>query len=875
MINYSIEEKDFSGVCYISPNKDTLAKISRPKETEFPNAKYIWPLGYVRFHTFRLFSPAKNVVKAELAFLCDNLFDLWLNGNKVAENTNHIPLTDITELINSSENNLHIRGYQSKTDESFSSAITGGIRLYYADGETEEIVTDENFKQVWLVDFGVNEEPVGFETENKGWRVSDMNVMPLHPIALRRSFYYVKNFCVEKEIKSAVLCASALGCYEPYMNGERVADNYFMPFCTNYRKEYQEFDITPFIKKGENTIGALLGNGSYNCRSWGSLTANIPEFIAIIEIKYCDGTAELIGTDSTWKCLPSPLTDNDIQFGERYDASLETDNWCTDKIDKALLLDVSSRENTENQTLIYQNYPPIKRMAEHKGTFVKLLSNGSPLYDAGICIAGRARVTFKNLPKGKKIRIRYCERLTADGVPHNDVYKPVFYPNDANSDGKSPNLLRNMDVYFAKGLETETYECRFSYTGLRYVWIEGLDSLDQLEEVVIFELYNDLKTAGEIETTDQNIKRIFNATKRAWLNNISNGPTDCPTREKNYWNGDMQIFSHMACWLTDNSKLLSRWTDNGVKMHPGPYAWEDETYVLPYTLYKFYGDTEILRKRFPEMLALINKRQEYDDMILPKNGISHQYNDWLSPNRISPDTEFFGGCWYYHMLDTVSRIAGIIGERSKSDELREKAEKARAEFNKRHLNEAGNDYDAKNQCGIILPLAFGIAPEENRQALANTLVEYIKKNNYHITTGFIGTRYMFDVLSDYGYSDVAYKVFTNPTAPSWLDMLNSGATAITECWEGENTKGGMSMSHFSLGAVCEWLFEYLGGIRINDSDAAFKKVVLKPVMLKEIGSFSAKYKSPFGEIYTEWHFEDGKPVFNYSVPEGVEAEVVI
>lgn len=873
-MNYSIEEKDFSKARYISPDRSVLTDLSREKEVNFPNAEFIWPLGCVRFHAFRLFTPKSSVAKAELAFLCDNLFDLWINGNRIASDVKHIPLTDITDLISDSENNLHIRGYQSGTDETFSSAITGGIRLYYTDGKIEEILTDSNFKQVSLVDFGVNDEPDGFETETVGRNISDMNVMPLHPVALRRSFYYLKNFCITGKVESAVLFSSALGCYEPYINCEKISDNFFMPFCMNYRKEYQKFDIKPFLKTGVNTIGALLGNGSYNCRSWGELSAKIPEFIAMIEIKYCDGTEELITTDNTWKCFPSPLIDNDIQYGERYNAELEVENWCSNKTNEKLLFDVYSRENTENTFLIYQNYPSVKRMAEHNPAFIKLLEDNSPIYDIGICIAGRARVTFKSLKRGQKIRIRYCEKITSDGNPVSSAYGAVFYPIDSLPDGRSADFVRNMDVYFAKGAEKETYECRFAYTGFRYIWIEGLDSREQIDEITAFELYNDLDETCEIHTSDESINRIFNATKRAWLNNLSNGPTDCPTREKNYWNGDMQIFSHMACWLTDNSKFLSRWTDNGVKMHPGPYAWEDETYELPYTLYKFYGDTEILKKQYPEMLSLIDRRQEFEGMILPKNGISHQYNDWLSPCGISPDTEFFGGCWYYHMLDRVSEIASIIGDSEKSAELKVRANESRTEFNKRHLNEDGSDYDAENQCGIILPIAFGIAPDDSRQKLADTLVKYIKKDNYRVSTGFIGTRYLFDVLSDYGYSEIAYKIFTNPTAPSWLDILNSGATAMTESWEGQKAGGDASMSHFSLGAVCEWLFEYLGGIRINESKAGLKKIVLKPIMLEAIGNFSVKYKTQFGVISTEWHFENGKPVFTYTVPEGVEAKVV-
>ena len=220
--------------------------------------------------------------------------------------------------------------------------------------------------------------------------------------------------------------------------------------------------------------------------------------------------------------------------------------------------------------------------------------------------------------------------------------------------------------------------------------------------------------------------RIFNATKRSWHNNIHNGPTDCPTREKNFWNGDSQIFSHTACFMSDCSAFLARWTDNGIKTEAGPYAWEDETYEIPYTLYRFYGDREILRARYSEMLKLIDKRTEFEGMVLPENPCS-PYSDWLSPAGISPSKQFFGGCWYYHMLDRISEISEILGETEKAAELRARAEAARNEFNKRHLIDDGCDYDARNQCGITLPIAFGIAPEEHRQALAARLAEYVKE----------------------------------------------------------------------------------------------------------------------------------------------------
>ncbi len=869
--HYTKIERSFDKAKYISPEPRAIESFDRPKEQSFSNAKFVWSVGCTRFHMFRLFTLKGSVKRLEGAFVCDNLFDLWLNGREVARDIRHLELCDLTEYICDGENNLHIRAYQSESFDSFSAAFTGGLRIFYESGEVEEIVTDESFKQVQLVTFWETEEPKGFETETKGRSVSKLNVNFIHPIALRRSFYFVRRFKLDSLPISAVLRTTALGCHEPYVNGVRVTDSFFEPFCTNKRREYSEYDILKFLNIGDNTLGALLGNGSYNCRSWGSLYWNIPELMQELELTYADGRVEYISTDESWSCLPSPLIDNDIQYGERYDARLETPEWATSSLELSKTFGVCARECRER--LLLKSYPPIRNMKEYNLTEYRMLG-GYPLYDLGICIAGRARLELRGLKAGQQVRIRFCERFAPDGMPENCAYGAVFYQNDSiDADGRSRGFLRNVDVYTAKGAELESYECRFAYTGFRYIWIEGV-SPEQIVSLTAFELRNDLRMSGSIDTEDEAVNRIFNAAKRSWLNNISNGPTDCPTREKNYWNGDSELFVHAACFMTDNSDFLARWTDNGIKMHDGPYAWEDETYVIPYALYRFYGDEDILRARYPEMLKLINKRQEKPGMLLPKNGISHQYNDWLSPSGITPNTEFFGGCWYIRMLNTVSEVAAILGDGEKSKELADRARLAIEEFNRRHLEE--NDYDAHCQCGIVLPIAFGIAPIEKRQALADRLSEYVKESEYHTTTGFIGARFLFEVLADYGHADDAYKLLTNTTDPSWLGMLNSGATAITESWYGENDPDrSISMSHFSLGAVAGWFFEYLGGIRINDSAPGLEKLVLKPIMLPEIGQFAVDYDTGRGVIHTEWKFIDGKPHFSYTVPSWIKATVIV
>ncbi len=870
-MQYSKSEMDFSRAKLISAGDSALKKFCRPKEENFPSAMYIWPFGCVRFHFFRLFRTENGVKSAELAFLCDNLFDVWLNGRQLACDTRHLELTDVTGLLKTGENNLHIRGYQSGTDESFSAAITGGIRLCYEDGSSEEIVTDGSFKQVKLVDFWENDEPDGFETETEGRDVLDVNVMSMHPAAIRRSYYFMRRINIGGELKSAVMYSSALGCYEPYINGRRITDARFMPFCSNYQKEYQSFDILPFLKKGDNTVCMLTGNGTYNCRSWGMLYAQKPEITAIIRLEYQDGKTEYVFTDEEWRCTPSPLTDNDIQYGERYDARLEVPELFCGSADISEYEEVCARENTEHKMLLRQDYPHIICAREYTADRLKELPDGSYLFDVGQCIAGRARVTFRGLARGRKVRLRYCERLSREtGLPENGAYVNVYYPADCEKGGRSENFVRNMDVYIAKDSGRETYECRFAYTGFRYIYIEGLESRSEVEELCAFELHNGLEETGELVTENSAVSRIFNATKRAWLNNVFNGPTDCPTREKNYWNGDIQIFAHTACWLTDNSKLLARWTDNGIKMHAGPYAWEDETYMLPLTLYRFYGDKNILRCRYGEMLRLVEKRTEYEGMLLPEAD-THEYCDWLSPTGVTPDKKFFCGCWYYNMLNEISGVAEILGDLDAAERLRERAERAKDEFNRRYLTDGGKNYSAGNQCGIVLPVAFGIAPEQLRQGLADTLAEYVRREDWHITTGFIGTRYIFEVLSEYGHADTAFRVISGKTFPSWLNMLDSGATAITESWRGENDSDkSISMSHFSLGSVTGWFFEYLGGIRIRKSEPGLKKVFIDPIIPHGLGDFTVKYRSVRGEISVSIKTEGGEPTLEYSVPEGVE-----
>ena len=261
-------------------------------------------------------------------------------------------------------------------------------------------------------------------------------------------------------------------------------------------------------------------------------------------------------------------------------------------------------------------------------------------------------------------------------------------------------------------------------------------------------------------------------------------------------------------------------------------------------------------------------------MILPENPHS-PYNDWLNPTGQNLSARFFSGCWYLHMLERVSQIAEILGDLETSERLYKRFLMGREEFNCRHYDGERAEYDEKIQSALVLTLAFGIVPKVDRSRAGDTLNRYITERDGFLTTGFQATRYLPEVLTETGHLDTAVELFHRREFPSWNHMLGTGATNVTESWYGmADPDASISMSHFSLGAVVSYFFEYLGGIRVKDSAPGFSHVVLKPHFHPAIGNCSVRYKTKYGEILSEWHYENGSPVWRYRVPDGVTVEVI-
>lgn len=842
-----------------------------------PVGKYIWHSNYTRGHYRRDIEISGNIEKVLMEFQCDNRITVYINGKVAYESLDFFEIgervsggaVDVTKYFVKGTNRIAVTAYQTGTFDRFISAMRGVFEIS-ADGKTEYIGTDKSFEYVQVCSFWDNKEDEGWQTADRFRGRMNPLEFDVHPSALRRSVYMKKEFCIDiSRVSKAVLNASAFGLFVPYVNGECITDERFLPGAMDGAKEYRSFDITEYLRNGKNVVGAILGNGWYNCTAYGVLSFRRLGFTAETVLYMNDGSVDVIPTGTDWLCCNSPVYEDDIQFGERYDARREIADWCCPGADNCGWVS-AELSDTEHKPYLLQDYPPIKVTDTLEHIKKWDIGGNRIIYDFGSNNAARCLFTVKGAKEGDRFRIRYAERIP-DGEPHLGVYGDVFYISDTFRDGSARGALRNCDLYICAGRDTEVYEPMFAYTGFRYIYVEYPDGFDTDNfDVKARLIHNDLEVCGRIKTSYEPLMHIWEMICRTFMSNVVGGPTDCPTREKNFWNGDIQVFCYTAMWMCDVNDFFSRWTHLGRKLEYNVYGWEDEEYVLPYKLYKFYGNTDILRIKYPVMLSLIEKREK----AFEKHGNfpqgSARYRDHLSIVNVSHD--FFAFCWHANMYREVSEIARILGDAEKSRELYAKWEVLKKKFNATYFIKEENDYSEHCQGGIILPVMLGLANQEDIPALVKTLVSYIEKDKGP-TTGFFTTESLLMILSEYGYRELAHDIMTRDTFPSWLYLWKTGSTTITESWHGEASPYDESMNHYAFGSVGRYFFESLGGLKNHTGDMTFFEIC--PEICEKIGDFGVEYKTPYGVLSSCWKVNGKKGELEVVLPKPVLAKVTL
>lgn len=692
--------------------------------------------------------------------------------------------------------------------------------------------------------------------------------------------FFTKKIIPAKEVKSARLYISGLGLYEAYFDGEKIGNEFLTPYSNDYDEwvQYQTYDMTELLKK-QGTLSVLLGNGWYKGRFGFSAREEKGFFgdewklIAELRIVYADGSEEVIGTDESWKVTRSKIT-----WATLYDGEVRDDTLQPLPEETAVLCDAPKGVLTARMSLpvtIHETFAPVELIHTPAGETV---------LDMGQEFAGIFKFKVHE-PAGTKIHIQTGEILQQGN----------FY-NDNLRTAKSEY------IYISDGTEQEIIP-RFTYYGYRYVKIEGVMDLRK-EDFVGLALYSDITDKGTMHTGHELVNQLISNTRWGLKGNFVDVPTDCPQRDERMgWTGDAQVFSPTATYLEDTYAFYAKYLYDmaqeqkslggkvpdvvpSVGVTSCACVWGDASCIIPWNLYQFYGDKQILKDQFESMKSWV-------DYVTSVDGDNHgwryvfHYGDWLALDNPSgkkdavlggTDEEFIANVYYAASAQLVSKAAAVLGYEEEEKKYAELSERQFAEVKREYYSQTGRCC-IKTQTALILTLKYGLS--DNVEYTRKTLRRLFEENEYKLKTGFVGTPLMCNVLSENGMEDIAWKLLLNEEYPGWLHEIKLGATTVWERWnsvedDGSISSTGMnSLNHYSYGSIVEWMFRFAVGIQLPKTPG-FQSIRIAPSLNWHLGEMEAAYDSPAGTYKTAWKLVDPTHVeLSVEVPFGCSAQLVL
>ena len=689
--------------------------------------------------------------------------------------------------------------------------------------------------------------------------------------------FFRKSFELQNGAKSARAYISGLGFYELYLNGKKIGNNVLDPGQTEYSKEalYSAYDITDYLSL-KNCVGVILGNGRYIERYGYSK----PRLILQILVEYEDGNKEFVFTDNSWKSSHGPIQENGIYYGEKYDARLEMPGWNTYHFDDT---NWEETEIVSGPDLRYQDMPPIRVTRALKPQKMYSIEPGVYIYDFGQNFTGWVRIAVKG-HRGTEVRIRHSELVNKDGTLNTATIRKA----------------EATDTYILKGEGLEAYEPRFTYHGFRYIEVAGFPTVPTIESVEGCFVHTDVEKAGDFYCSNELINRIHNNILWGQLSNLHSIPTDCPQRDERFgWMGDAQLSAEEAIYNFDMNLFyenylqeikLSQKEDGSIpdvvpayiKIYPADPAWGSAYITLAWYLYEYYKNEQVLKDHFDSMKKYVEfLKNNSEDNLIKKLG---KFGDWCPPGAISPKktpVEVTSSWYYYNDVYLFSRICEVLGKEDEARYYSELSEKIKNSFNKHFLKKYG--YETRmfgpvdrliSQTSQILPLYYEMVPGDKKEFVLERLIDNIVEHqDSHVDTGIVGTRYLFDILSENGYADLAFKIITQESYPGWGYMIKEGATTAWERWEKLEAGGMNSQNHIMLGSVDTWFYKYLVGLSLTKP--GWEEVKVKPHLIGDVSFASGKVKTVKGEFLVSW--EKAETAFKLSIfiPFGCEANIFI
>jgi alpha-L-rhamnosidase len=711
---------------------------------------------------------------------------------------------------------------------------------------------------------------------------------------------------IDRPVRTARLHVTAHGVCEPHIDGHRISADELTPGYTEYatRTQVTTYDVTERLTPGGHELGALLADGWYRGQvgmlrareQWGDTTA----FLAQLHVTYDDGVTEIFGTHEGWQWSPTHILAADLIEGQHEDRRITEPVWAP----------VTVVHRGYDQ-LVCSPAPPVRPVEEIRPVSITEPRPGRYLADLGQNINGRIRLSSLG-PAGTEITLTHGEALDHDGDVTVEHLRPdvPFLPG--------PLSAGQVDRVVSAGVPGDVFEPRFTTHGFRYVRVEGHPGPLTADDVTGVFVHTEMSRRGSFSCDDTRLQLLHDAAVRSLRGNACDVPTDCPTRERAGWTGDWQLYVPTASFLYDvagfsikwlRDVAAGQWADGMIgNMAPMPPAersgplerlngsagWGDAILLVPWELFQEYGDTAVLAEMWPHMVAWLDRAERMaatgrhpDRVARRPEPLPHErylwdtgfhWGEWLEPGAGPTDFAAFAAAdksdvataYFAWSVRHAARIAGILGRDHDARRYGELGERIVAAWRAEFLTGG-----PRTQAGLVRALRFGLVPEDLVRATADDLAALVREAGTHLGTGFLATPDLLPVLAGHGHLDLAYELLFQDTSPSWLAMIDRGATTVWERWDGVDADGGAheSLNHYSKGAVISFLHTHVAGLR--RLTPTWRRFRVQPQPCKGLSAVRAEHVTPHGPAAVSWQRAGGALEVTVTVPPGCTAEVVL